>query len=110
MTRIVPIEFVSHDEYQRFVEVVRSKNLYYAFQNLSERTQKAVRALGTFREIWMSAIAVGQSSLEARFDSALASAAGWRQDALLYQGERHRIRIRHAERMEAIAEQFLSSA
>ena len=47
---------------------------------------------------------------EQRFDNALAAAAGWRADALLYLGYRRQLRIAHAERMEAIAAAVVEAA
>lgn len=43
------------------------------------------------------------------FDNALRSAKGWRLDAAFYQGVRKELRLRHAERMEAIAEHILAN-
>lgn len=53
---------------------------------------------------------LGAITPDARFDAALASAAGWRLDARLYVGARRQLRLDHARRMERIAEQIVGEA
>lgn len=45
-----------------------------------------------------------------RFDCALRAAEGWRADASHYRGERRASRLRHADRLQAVAEELVKDA
>lgn len=85
---------------------------------ISADTTEFDRAIQTVRE-WIEDVAntvvagqviVGSIDAGARFDQALATADGWRADATFYTGERRRIRLDHAARMERVAERIAEEA
>jgi len=53
---------------------------------------------------------VGSIDAGVRFDQALATAEGWRIDALRYTDSRRQVRLDKAARMEEIAERMVAAA
>jgi hypothetical protein len=106
-----PILAMTEDEFEKFERMMGNLELRKFYERMGAAARSATYTIRKFSLAWLAGITVDyMSTPESRFDNALASARGWRQDALLYQGERRQIRIRHAERMEAIAERILNAA